>query len=254
MSKRVCCESTTLTKSTMRAFFTWRLASRTTAARTPSRETEASAEDQESRGRSRAVLRLNALYLQQLGDGEKVREELRERREVSENSTAFSASIPLTYAKRFIIVQMSARIKRCLRLSFDRWKVFLQNTLDKMRLKSLELELHLGQQSIRSRKGQIEEMREMNKNLTDFMACAKTFYVWKSKTVDDILKETQSASMAVQSTVFHELLDLKNSLLASKLQETRHVEDSVHFGDGIVSSLVQLEELVSQLAGLPTQA
>lgn len=134
LSKRVCCESTTLTKSTMRAFFTWRLASRTTAARTPSRETEASAEDQESRGRSRAVLRLNALYLQQLGDGEKVREELRERREVSENSTAFSASIPLTYAKRFIIVQMSARIKRCLRLSFDRWKVFLQNTLDKMRL------------------------------------------------------------------------------------------------------------------------
>lgn len=200
------------------------------------------------------MLRLNALYLQQLGDGEKVREELRERRALADNSAAFSAGIPLSYAKRFIIVQMSARVKRCLRFSFDRWKVFLQNTLDKMRIRSLELELHLGQQSIRSRKGQIEEMREMNKNLSDFMACAKSFYVWKSKTIDDILLATQSASMAVQSTVFHELRDIKTSLLESTMQESKHVEESARFGDGIVSSLVQLEELVAQIAGLPPQA
>ena len=242
--------------ATSRAFYTWRLiVSLETSGTEAVAAVVAVAGIKEGQGSGKekmvaAVMRLNALFLHEVAGNEKVHKDLWEARKQTDSNDAFTRRIPLTYAKRFIIMQMSARVKRCMRHGFDKWKFFLQNAHERMRLQSLELELLLGQQSIRSCKGKIKEMQKMNKNLSQLMARAKSFYFWKALTVNDILDENKSAALMDQSAIFHNLREVKNSILATKVDESQHVENYTRFGDEIMLSLEKLKDGVEKVCAL----
>ena len=90
----------------------------------------------------------------------------------------------------------------------------------------------------------------MNKTLSQFMGRAKSFYLWKARTVGAILEEKRAYATAKQGELLRELRVIKNALLSASTIEKVYVEEAVSCGEHILTSLEGLRDGVTKIAAL----
>ena len=192
--------------------------------------------------------RLNIMYAQEMERQEGLRRDIEQMRWKMIETQAKPE--PTVHTRRFLVLHMMSGLRQRLRAGFHRWKLFVQEEHDGLRLARLVLELELSTQTVVSRQGQVAAAAEQSAILTLLLKRAWAFFTWKTHTVQDVLTASRAAAAASRAALSNSLLELKAGVAAGIAKESSALQTALESGADMARKLRDLQTTAKQLGAV----
>jgi hypothetical protein len=156
--------------------------------------------------------------------------------------------MPTAHTRRFLVLHMISGLRRRVREGFQRWKLYVQEQQDHLRLARLVLELELSTQTVVSRQAQVTDAAEQTAILTLMMKRAWAFFTWKMHTVQDVLSASRAASAQSRVSLSKTLSELRTSVSAGMSKESKALQAALEKGADMARALRDLKSVAHDLS------
>lgn len=188
---------------------------------------------------TKAQTRLNTVYLHEMHRNESLRQSLGAARQ----SLAVAQATPSSseHTKRYLLLHMTAGLRRRLRNGFSQWKAFACRAQDAQRLSRLELQLSLGAQTVLSRERLVLEKAQANVDLTWLMKRASCFYSWKMFAVQGKIDDSRAFHADMRASIARSVQELRDLELSHLSAESRALKMAESAGLELSEALRRLQ-------------
>lgn len=186
-----------------------------------------------------AQTRLNTVYLREMHRNESLRQSLGAARQ----SLAVAQATPSSseHTKRYLLLHITAGLRRRLRNGFSQWKAFACRAQDAQRLNRLELQLSLGAQTVLSRERLVLEKAQANVDLTWLMKRASCFYTWKMSAVQGKIDDCRAFHADKRASIARSVRELRELELSHLSAESRVLKAAESAGLELSEALRRLQ-------------
>ena len=205
-------------------------------------------EQQEHLQQHRTLARLSALYLHALRDHESLRAALHTQRQALHVANASPSSA--AHTMRFLLLHVTAGIKRRLRLGFQQWQLFTQKAQEQQRLARLGLQLLITAQTVDSRQRQVRETAEVNSEITALMQRARAFFCWRWRALGAALGQERERGRRERALLAAAVRGLQEQTLGAAAAEAAAVAAAAERGAELRRALLGLEAVAGRVRGL----
>ena len=211
-------------------------------------EQEQEQEQQEHLQQHRTLARLSALYLHELREHESLRAALHTQRQALHVANASPSSA--AHTMRFLLLHVTAGIKRRLRLGFQQWQLFAQKAQEQQRLARLGLQLLITAQTVDSRQRQVREAAEVNREITALMQRARAFFCWRWRALGAALGQERERGRRERALLAAAVRGLQEQTLEAAAAEAAAVAAAAERGAELRRALLGLGAVAGRVRGL----